>query len=193
MRRLYCIAVLLVITLPAIAQSSGNVTVHADPRLSVSFKKNSTASKLKKTQAENENEANERSTPIASREKSVVAENTRPVPAQTASMNTAIPKSEIKRPLGKAHANNGSVVYVGKGFRVQIYYGSDRNEATKIRNEFIRQHPSVKTYLTYTSPTFRVRIGDFRDRGTAQEMLKEANKINKPSMIVPDDISVTAL
>jgi hypothetical protein len=105
----------------------------------------------------------------------------------------ALPGAMVKaRPLNKIINNRGPVIFAGKGYRVQIYYGSDRNKANKIRTEFIRHYPGIQTYLTYNSPSFRVRVGDFRNRAEAQHVLKEANKINKPSMIVPDNIAVKA-
>ena len=93
-------------------------------------------------------------------------------------------------------ANNihkdGRVVYAGQGFRVQIYYGPDRNNALQIQHAFTKKFPGVRAYFSYLQPTFRVKVGDYRSRGEAQAMLKEANKINSPSMIVPESVAVTA-
>lgn len=124
---------------------------------------------------------------IKTPDKKLIAANMAEKPARA---DRAIPVKP--RPLPKANNKRGPVIFTGRGYRVQIYYGSDRTKATKIRTEFIRHFPEVQTYLTYTSPSFRVRVGDYRNRQEAAAMLKEANKINRPSMIVPDDITVTA-
>ncbi len=84
-----------------------------------------------------------------------------------------------------------ATVKSGKGYRVQIYNGPDRNKAIEIKREFMRHFPGVHTYLTYKSPCFRVKVGDFRNRSDAVGMYKEANSIYSPTMIVPDIIIVS--
>jgi hypothetical protein len=81
--------------------------------------------------------------------------------------------------------------YEGPGFRVQIYNGPDRNKAARIKAEFMRNYPGVPTYLTYSSPAYRVKIGDFRNRGDASPLYKEALGSYSPCMIVPDNITIT--
>jgi hypothetical protein len=82
------------------------------------------------------------------------------------------------------------VIYKGKGFRVQIYNGPDREKALKIKAEFMRHYPGVHTYLSYVAPSFRVKVGDYRNRSDAAGMLREANSMYTPTMIVPDMIVV---
>jgi len=82
-------------------------------------------------------------------------------------------------------------VYKGKGFRVQIYNGSDRAKAMQIKSEFMRHFPGVPTYLTYISPAFRVKVGDYRNRSDAAGMMKEANSMYSPCMIVPDIVTIS--
>ncbi len=85
---------------------------------------------------------------------------------------------------------DGRVIYSGKGFRVQIYNGPDRGKAMDIKKEFMREHPAVRTYFSYMSPCFRVKVGDFRNRSDAAGMLREVRETYVPSMIVPDVITV---
>lgn len=82
-------------------------------------------------------------------------------------------------------------VTMGKGFRVQIYNGADRTKAIEVKAEFMRAHPAVRTYLNYIAPHFRVKVGDYRNRGEAATMLREVNKKYSPSMIVPDIVTIT--
>ena len=82
-------------------------------------------------------------------------------------------------------------LYKGKGYRVQIYYGPDRVKAIQIKTEFMRHFPGIHTYLSYESPSFRVKAGDYRNRSDAAGMLREANSMYSPSMIVPDIVTVT--
>ena len=96
--------------------------------------------------------------------------------------------------ISKKHKEmgSGSAGYSGPGYRVQIYSGNDRNKAEKIRTEFMHSFPSVRTYLFYVQPQFRVKVGDFRTRGDAQKMYDQAHGICSPCMIVPDYVSILA-
>jgi hypothetical protein len=94
---------------------------------------------------------------------------------------------------GLVHQQQQRVSYTGKGYRVQIYNGPDRNKAIAIKSEFMRSHPGVSTYISYVAPGFRVKIGDYRNRSDAEGMLREANSISStPSMIVPDIVTISS-
>jgi hypothetical protein len=85
------------------------------------------------------------------------------------------------------------VIYSGKGYRVQIYNGTDREKALEVKTEFMRKYPAVHTYLSYLSPTYRVKVGDYRFRLEAEKMLNEVSGTYSRSMIVPDKITITEL
>lgn len=82
--------------------------------------------------------------------------------------------------------------YTGKanGYRIQIYNGNDRNEANKIKLNFLRSFPETRAYLTYHNPQFRVRIGDFRTRRDAAEFVRLLSG-RYIAMIVPEIIYVS--
>ena len=81
-------------------------------------------------------------------------------------------------------------IYSARGFRVQIYSGSDRSVATQRKVDFIRRYPGVRTYMTYIAPTFRVKVGDYRERKSAQNMYQQVSKLYNPCMVVNDIIEV---
>ncbi len=83
------------------------------------------------------------------------------------------------------------VSYTGKGYRVQIYNGPSRDKALQAKTEFMRRFPGVSSYIMYMAPGFRVKIGDYRNRSDAEGMLKEANSMFSPSMIVPDVVTIS--
>lgn len=61
------------------------------------------------------------------------------------------------------------------GYRVQVISTMDRNKASAAKAQLLQLFPKYKTYLSYQSPYFRVRIGDFRDQQDAQELQQELN------------------
>lgn len=63
------------------------------------------------------------------------------------------------------------------GYRIQVF--SDANASTakyeaqvKERN-LISRFPTLSTYLTYKAPAWRLRVGDFKNREEAEEMMRE--------------------
>lgn len=76
------------------------------------------------------------------------------------------------------------------GFRVQIYAGNSRQQAMQIRTEVVGAYTDYAAYLIYKQPTFRVRVGDFRNRFEAQKLLNELKAQYPSSFIVPDEVLV---
>lgn len=96
-------------------------------------------------------------------------------------------------PAGNNAAHGGrraGSIHSGRGFRVQIYSGNDRNVATQRKIDFLRRFPGTRTYMTYIAPTFRVKVGDYRDRKAAQAMYQQVSRLYNPCMIVNDIIEI---
>lgn len=47
------------------------------------------------------------------------------------------------------------------GYRIQIISTSNRNELRKVKSEFLKAFPDIKTYEIYQQPYFKLRVGDF--------------------------------
>lgn len=62
------------------------------------------------------------------------------------------------------------------GFRVQIYTGTSRSEAYAVQARFQRMYSDISTYVSYTQPNYRVKVGDFRSRSEAQAIMRELRK-----------------
>jgi hypothetical protein len=80
-----------------------------------------------------------------------------------------------------------------EGYRVQIYFGSVRQKAADVKQDFSGKHPDIISYLTYLAPNFKVRVGDFRTRLEAQGFLKSIEGQYPTSFIVQDEIKLPAL
>jgi hypothetical protein len=75
------------------------------------------------------------------------------------------------------------------GYRVQIFFGSDRQAAYNAQAKFQNEYPEIKTYISYTEPNFKVRVGDFRSRLEAQKLQSELTGMFSTLFIVPEKIS----
>jgi hypothetical protein len=79
------------------------------------------------------------------------------------------------------------------GYRIQVYFGGDRQKANDLKQEFVQKHPDMNAYLTYQLPNFKVRVGDFRTRLEAMKFFKQIGSEYTTSFIVPDEISIKQL
>ncbi len=87
----------------------------------------------------------------------------------------------------------GPAIRSGNGYRVQIYSGNNRSEATRIKTDFMRRFPGIRTYMTYVQPQFRVKVGDYATRQEAAKMYRQVNSLYNPCMIVPDIVEINTL
>ena len=100
----------------------------------------------------------------------------------------AVKQKPAKKKIPVLAASKGK--YTGDGFRVQIYNGTDRYKAQKIRDEFDLHYPGVHTYMSYVAPHYRIKVGDYKNRQDAMGMYKEASSSYFPCMIVPDKVVI---
>ncbi len=80
-----------------------------------------------------------------------------------------------------------------QGYRVEIFFSSDlnaRQRAQKIKGEFLSSYPETNVYITYVSPDFKVRVGDFRTRNEALKLMKEIQGRFPKAFVVPDLIEI---
>lgn len=75
-----------------------------------------------------------------------------------------------------------------EGFRVQIFYGSSRDNANEILGLFRSDYPNMSAYLIYEQPYFKVRIGDFPERLQAEKWSRALSRKYQGAFIVTDKI-----
>jgi hypothetical protein len=76
------------------------------------------------------------------------------------------------------------------GFRIQIYFGSERAKAQELKSEFTNDHPLIPAYLIYQQPYFKVRVGDFKSRLEAVGFLRKIESDFTTTFIVPDEVKL---
>ncbi len=80
-----------------------------------------------------------------------------------------------------------------KGYRIQVLNTTDRTQALAAKSKLLAQYPDHKTYLMYTAPYFKIRIGNFVERGEADELKKELAKMFPTGVfVIPSDIEYKA-
>lgn len=76
------------------------------------------------------------------------------------------------------------------GYRVQIYFGAKRDQATEIKNDFNQKFPDIAAYLLYQQPNFKVRVGDCKTRLEAIKILDTIKDTYEVAFIVKDDVKL---
>lgn len=90
---------------------------------------------------------------------------------------------ELNRVKPTATNPTGSAIVSSTGYRVQIYYGSDRREVFSQQAQFKSSYPKLNTYITYKEPNYYLRVGDYRTRLEAQKFLNELRP-NYPTLFI---------
>jgi hypothetical protein len=79
------------------------------------------------------------------------------------------------------------------GYRIQIFFDSGANSkgrAQAIYSSFMARYPETGAYLTYKSPNYKVRVGDFRTPLDARRFLNEIIAEYPNAWIVADVIQL---
>lgn len=80
-----------------------------------------------------------------------------------------------------------------KGFRVQIFFDSDKDLVNGKRSEYLGSHSENAAYIDYLAPNFRLRVGNFRTRLQAQQWEHELILSFPDAIIVEDWIDLPQL
>jgi len=79
------------------------------------------------------------------------------------------------------------------GYRIQIFFDSGTNSKVKAKmicEEFQSKFPDMVVYLTFISPNYKVRVGDFRSRLDASRFLQELQLSYPNAYVVQDQIKL---
>lgn len=75
------------------------------------------------------------------------------------------------------------------GFRIQIAMTKEINEANTIKNDLINLFPEQNVYVIFESPYYKIRLGDFTDKESANRILPNiVDKGYKSAWVVPDKV-----
>jgi hypothetical protein len=88
--------------------------------------------------------------------------------------------------LNRAGVSGNSVTL--SGFRVQIFSGLDRALVYSEQVKFKTRYPGIGSYISYTQPNYKLRVGDFRTRLEAEKLMNELKMFYNSMFIFSDMI-----
>lgn len=81
-----------------------------------------------------------------------------------------------------------------RGWRIQIAFANKKTIITKKKIKLINRLPEINSiYITYKSPYYRLRIGNFRTKLEAEKIKHEIKKYYPNAYLVPDNIPIREL
>lgn len=78
----------------------------------------------------------------------------------------------------------------GRGYRVQIFSGSNRNDAYSAQAKFKQIYKDINTYLSYEQPNYRVKVGDFTSQSQAQALMNQLKRDFNTVFIFTETIQI---
>lgn len=75
-----------------------------------------------------------------------------------------------------------------KGYRLQVLNTRSRDEAFKLKADFLQWFPSQQTYVLYQSPYFKVRVGNFRQRSEALAFKNQLARYYPQNAYIVEDL-----
>ena len=79
------------------------------------------------------------------------------------------------------------------GYRIQLFFDSDKSKLNTSRSSFISQFPKIDTYTIYSAPNFFLKAGDFRTRLEAEKIKAEIEAEFPTSFVVKEKIYLPRL
>ncbi len=77
-----------------------------------------------------------------------------------------------------------------QGYRIQLFFDSDRNALDAERSKFIALFPKINTYVIYQAPNYFLKAGDFRSMLEAERIKNSILKDFPTSFVVKEMINL---
>ena len=97
------------------------------------------------------------------------------------SQNKETDNEKIKSLIKKKRAYNKEY---GFGFRIQLFNGLE-TRAKKIKSKFAIENPKIRTYLRYSKPEWKVRVGNYKTKLEADKALNIYKDSYPGAIVVP--------
>ena len=82
--------------------------------------------------------------------------------------------AKLRSAVARQVENNSRKQFTG--YRIRIFFSNSQNareESISVLKRFQDSHPTIPAYRSYTSPNFKVTVGNFRTRSDAEAILPD--------------------
>ncbi|GAB3582084.1 hypothetical protein [Hymenobacter daeguensis] len=103
-------------------------------------------------------------------------------PAKAAPLPTNQVNPQVDQRLRDQAYTNQNVKYA-QGFRILVYFGTERDKVMALRRSIIGRYPDETDYIVFKSPVYRLYIGDYLTRlDAARGMARMRAFVPKPEL-----------
>jgi hypothetical protein len=102
----------------------------------------------------------------------------------------AINQSKEISNLIESYRNYQKLMDVEDGYRIQISYTANREEAYQAKARLYKEFENIPSYVDYDQPNYKLRIGDFKTKLEATAFLQDVIKVYPSAFIVKDRIKI---
>ncbi|MGB0932745.1 MAG: hypothetical protein ACPGU5_00590 [Lishizhenia sp.] len=88
----------------------------------------------------------------------------------------------------KATANPPSYAPEIDGYRVQLFFDSDKNKVNQARANFLSSFPNEDTYTEFKAPNFHLKVGNFRTQLDAERLKSQLVQEFPTSIVIPEKV-----
>jgi len=122
-------------------------------------------------------------------EKKTETKNTPVTSPKTGNDKTLYINKRLETVLDTMSRQNKSIRYIS-GYRIQIYVGNVRQEADAAKSYVYQAFPDLTPYVSYSQPTYRVKVGDFMYRSDAEQYLDQIKEQYFSAVILADRVEI---
>jgi len=76
------------------------------------------------------------------------------------------------------------------GYRIQLFFDSNKQLVDQARVKFITKFPKVDTYVIYNAPNYFLKVGDFRTQLEADKVKQEVASEFPTSFVIKEKINL---
>lgn len=76
------------------------------------------------------------------------------------------------------------------GYRIQLFFDSNKQLVDQARVKFITRFPKVDTYIIYNAPNYLLKVGDFRTQLEADRVKQEVAYDFPTSFVIKEKINL---
>jgi hypothetical protein len=76
------------------------------------------------------------------------------------------------------------------GYRVQLFFDTNKGAVDDARSRFIAMFPKVDTYVLFVAPHYFLKVGDFRTQMEAEKVKAEAEASFPSSFVVKEKVNL---
>lgn len=77
-----------------------------------------------------------------------------------------------------------------EGFTIQVYSGLKREDALSAKKQLVSSLPSVESEMLFAQPNFKVKVGKYYDRMSAQKDFAQVKRLFPSAIIIPEKIAL---